>query len=217
MARQIGYAYTRKDKVFAEFDFDTALYTLKESHSSKGGIYKVGIYKDGQKVYKIDMSREQINRIKSNKGLANINFLSAEGFENFIETNYVNREFNEENFKKFFVGYYDKDEKGKEVWKQGGFLKRYGFLDTKEGFIGEVKYTSYLISLLPDFLLENLYEENKLNFQKVYKYELVLSTLDEDDVRQEQKNMVEGIKAQALQYLNVHEIPFKTKEEFMSQ
>lgn len=221
MVRQTGLGYTRKDKIFAEFDFDEASYVLKESHSSKGGIYKVGIYKNGEKLYKIDMSREQINRIKENKGLANVKFLDAEGFENFVETNYLNREFNEANFRKYFVGYNEliKTEEGmKEVWRDGSFLTRYGFLEREvKGYEGEVSYTSYLISMLPDYLLENLYRENKRDFEKVYRYEVVITSNEEKSSRPKQIETIDSIQAQALQYLNVHNIPFKTKEEFMSQ
>ena len=214
MVRTTGLGYTRKDKIFAEFDFDSTQYVFKESHSSKGGVYKVGIYKDGEKLYKIDMSREQINRIKENKGLANINFISAEGFESFIESNYINREFNEENFIKYFVGGIDKETK---KWKEGDFLRRFKYLEKENGFSGEVRYTSYLISLLPPEQLENFYRNNKREFERIYRYEAPLSLSEDSQARKTAMSKIDSIKAQALQYLNVHNIDYMEKEEFLGQ
>lgn len=214
MPRTTGLGYTRKDKIFAEFDFDTTHYVFKESHTSKGGVYKVGIYKDGEKLYKIDMTREQINRIKENKGLANIKFISAEGFESFIESNYVYREFNEENFVKYFVGGIDKETKN---WKEGDFLRRFKHLEDENGYAGEVRYTSYLISLLPSEQLENFYRDNRREFERIYRYETPLSLGEDSQAKQTAMSKIDSIKAQALQYLNVHNIDYMSKEEFIRQ
>ena len=213
MARQTGLGYTRKDKIFAEFDFDTSFYTLKETHSSKNGLYKVRLYRDGERLYTIDMTRDQINRIKENKGLASINFMDAEGFEKFIENNYLNRKFNADNFRKYFTGY----ENAYGDWEEGTFLRRFEYLENNAGFEGEVQYTSYLISLLPDSQLENLYRENKRDFEKIYKYEVALTLNEQEENQNKAMDRISRIKAQALQYLNVHNIEYETKAEFIGE
>ena len=211
MVRTTGLGYTRRDKIFAEFDFDTAQYVFKESHTSKNGVYKVGIYKDGEKVFKVDMTREQINRIKENKGIANVKFIDEAGFESFIENNYLNREFNEQGFIKYFVGYEDANGE----WQEGTFINRFRYLENEPGFDGEVSYTSYLISLLPPSQIENLYRNNKRDFEKIYRYEVALTLNESEKAKQENMERISSIKAQALQYLNVHNIDYDSKEEFI--
>ena len=75
MTRIKGYGYTRKDKVFAEFEGESGTYFFKESHSSHKGVYDIGIYNpEGKKIFKLKMSREQMNKLKSGESIANIDF-----------------------------------------------------------------------------------------------------------------------------------------------
>lgn len=196
-----GLGYTRKDKVFAEFDIEGSHYTFKESHSSKKGLYKIGIYSGNEKVYNIYMGREQINRIKDNKGIAGINFLSEEGFKHWIEETYINREFDPKRFNKHF---------------QGWFINRFDFLQDKGYFKNsEVDYVSYLVSEVPESLLESLYRENKIEFSKTFKYnELYITSDQETEVFNKYKDMIDGIKREVEIYLNQHGIDYMSIEEF---
>ena len=160
-----GLGYTRKDKIFAEFYIDGSFYTFKEKHTSKKGYYDVGIYRDGTQAFKIGMSREQINRIKENKGIAGINFQSEQGFIDWINANYLDREFNEKAFRQHF-----------ETW----YLDRFLFL--QEGNNTDVEYISYLMSLLPSDVLESFYRNNRKDLQRTFKYLDIGSTTESSEL-----------------------------------
>lgn len=193
-----GLGYTRRDKVFAEFDIEGSHYTFKESHSSKKGLYKIGIYRGNEKVFNIPMSREQINRIKDNQGIANINFLSEEGFLNWINETYLEREFNEDAFRHHF-----------ESW----FIDRFIHLQTNDN--PTVEYITYLMGKVPDTLLENFYRNNKVDLSKTFKYpDIYISASGEKAVRKSNMEMIDRIEAELKQYLNVHNIDYMDMDSF---
>lgn len=198
MPKITGLGYTRKDKVFAEFEIDGSFYTFKESHTSKNRLYQVGIYKDGNKLYKVDMGREQINRIKENKGIANIEFLSAKGFEDWIENNYFAQPFKVEQFQQHF-----------ETW----FIDRFKFLQTEDD--PQVEYISYLMGSVPQTMLESFYSQNKVDLAKTFRYLDVAYTAEAEEARNERyQAMLDRIEAELKQYMNTHDIDYMTKEEF---
>ena len=193
-----GLGYTRKDKVFAEFDIEGSHYTFKETHDSKKGLYKVGIYRGNNKVFNIRMEREQINRIKENKGIANIDFSSEEGFLNWIDETYLQREFREEAFRKHFSSY---------------FIDRFNYLQSDDN--PQIEYISYLMGNVPDYLLENFYNNNKVDLAKTFKYtEVYVSKESEERVNQRYREMMDRIEAELKQYLNVHNIDYMDIKTF---
>lgn len=198
MPKITGLGYTRRDKVFAEFEIDGSFYTFKESHSSKNRLYKVGIYKDGNKLYKIDMDREQINRIKENKGIANIEFLSAKGFEDWVENNYFAQTFRTEQFQQHF-----------KTW----FVDRFKFLQTDED--PQVEYISYLMSNVPQHMLEDFYNQNKVDLSKTFRYLDIVYTSEAEEARNlKYQQMLDRIEAELKQYMNVHNIEYLDDVEF---
>lgn len=198
MPKITGLGYTRRDKVFAEFEIDGSIYTFKESHSSKNRLYKVGIYKDGNKLYKIDMDREQINRIKDNKGIANIEFLSAKGFEDWVENNYFAQTFRAKQFQEHF-----------ETW----FIDRFKFLQTEDD--PQVEYISYLMGNVPQHLLEDFYNQNKVDLSKTFRYLDIAYTSEAEEARNlKYQQMLDRIEAELKQYMNVHGIEYLDKDNF---
>lgn len=198
MPKITGLGYTRRDKVFAQFELDGSFYTFKESHTSKNKLYKVGIYQDGKKIFKIDMDREQINRIKENKGIAGMEFLNEEGFKSWIEENYLNREFRPTDFREHFSSW---------------FLYHFKYLDTESN--PETEYVSYLMGMIPESLLENFYRENKVDLQKTFRYLEDAYTKKSEERRDTRyRDMLDSIKAQAKQYLNQNGVQYLDEESF---
>ena len=220
MTRIKGYGFTRKDKVFAEFETDSGKYLFKESHTSHKGNYSVGIYApSGKKLYEIDMTREQINKIKSGSGITNINFISEEGFNNYIRSQYVDKDFDEDKFRSFFKNHFIREYEEMNS-------EKYSYYDGKdlvEGSIEEhyVEYIAYLIDKTPSFVLENIYNENPDVFRKTFKYrdkEITKMYLySPNRAYGERFKFLDTAKAEILQTLNSRNIPYASYDEFVEQ
>lgn len=218
MAKIRGYGFTRKDKVFAEFETNVGKFTFKESHSSKDSFYKVGIYApSGEKIYNVSMSREQINRIKSGSGITNIEFTGEEGFKHFIENVYINREFNAQNFHDFYKEHFA---------SSYAFIsdKHYKITSETETLEGDVekyynRYIAYLVSLAPENVLENIYNNKRSAFTKVFNYSAYNQSLSSSE---EQRNIgsviqfLEKIEAETKQALGARGIEYLSYNEFVS-
>ena len=141
--------------------FSDNYYKLEETHRSKRGTYDINIRDEFDNiVYRIQMDREQINRIKENKGISRIDFISEEGFRSFIEYTYMGgREFNEEEFKKKFMT---------EFYENFRFLKDDFYADAEEN--GIVDYIQYLLQFIEPEDLETLYYQNAPVLATVWKY-----------------------------------------------
>lgn len=198
MPKITGLGYTRKDKIFAEFELDGSYYTFKESHTSKNKLYKVGIYQDGKKIFKIDMDREQINRIKENKGLAGMEFLNEEGFKKWIENTYIQREFKPDKFQEHFKGW---------------FIDRFQFLQSEDD--PQVEYISYLMGMVPENLLENFYRNNKVDLSRTFRYTKAFITVEDmESTYALYGDMLDRIEAELKQYLNQNGLNYIDKKSF---
>lgn len=225
MTRIRGYGFTRKDKVFAEFETDSGKYLFKESHSSKKGIYNIGIYNPaGDKVYNIKMNREQMNRIKTGSGISRIDFLSEEGFNNYIKAQYINRDFDEQSFKDFFKYHFVREYEGLNNEYYYYYTGKNGEEGTRiEGVIDEyyIQYMAYLVDKSPNFVLENIYNERPDMFIKTFHY---------TDVDYEKAYLQDNAKgygyrfqfldkarAEILQNLNARGVNYLSYDEFVKQ
>lgn len=218
MVRIRGYGYTKKDKTFAEFETNIGKFTFKESHSSKDSFYKVGIYApSGEKIYTVEMTREQINRIKSGEGITNIEFTGEEGFKNFIENVYVNRDFNSKNFHDFF----EKHFASSYAFISNSYYKISSEGSTYEGIVGAHynEYIAYLVSLAPENILENIYNNKRTAFTKAFNYSVYsISTTESEKMRNVGAVMtfLEKIEAETKQALGARGIDYYSYEEFVS-
>lgn len=198
MPKITGLGYTRRDKIFAEFEIDGSIYTFKESHTSKNKLYKIGIYQDGKKIFKIDMDREQINRIKENKGIAGMEFLNEEGFKSWVEKTYLEREFNVDKFQEHFSGW---------------FIDRFQFLQSDAD--PQVEYISYLMGMVPPSLLENFYRNNRVDLSRTFRYTKEFFTLEDmESTYALYEDMLDRIESELKQYLNQNGINYIDRTGF---
>ena len=214
MAKIRGYGFTRKDKVFAEFETNVGKFTFKESHSSRDGYYKVGVYDpSGNKVYNVGMTREQINRIKSGSGITNIEFTGEEGFKHFIENVYLNKDFNAENFHNFFENHFAKSYAfiSDSYYK----IKDYeGIVDTHYN-----EYIAYLVSLAPLNILDNIYNNKRTAFSKVFNYNAFNQSLTESEKAHNVGSVMmflEKVEAETKQALGARGIEYLSYDEFVN-
>lgn len=218
MTRIRGYSFTRKDKVFAEFETNVGKFTFKESHSSKKGYYKVGIYApSGEKIYNVQMNREQINKIKEGSGITNINFMSEEKFKNYIENTYINRDFDEENFSDFFTYHFSRSYQ----FIANTDYVRYSEGETLTGHVDQYynRYIAYLMSIAPKNILENIYRNDRKNFQKTFKYREYGINLEKSEKAVnvgKVMEFLESIEAQVKQALGASGVDYMSYDEFVS-
>lgn len=217
MVRIRGYNYRTKDKVFAEFETNIGKFTFKESHTSKDSFYKVGIYApSGEKIYTVGMTREQINKIKGGEGITNIEFTGEEGFKNFIENVYLNRDFNSKNFHDFFE---------KHFASSYAFISNSQYKISSEGstYEGVVEahyneYIAYLVSLAPENILENIYNNKRTAFTKAFNYSAYsISTSKDEKMRNVGAviQFLEKIEAETKQALGARGIEFMDYSDFV--
>lgn len=220
MTRIKGYGFTRKDKVFAEYEGETGKYLFKESHSSHKGLYNIGIYNpQGEKVFKISMTREQINRIKGGKGIGNIDFFSEEGFNNYIRATYVDKDFDEQRFRSFFKEHFIREYQG---MNNEDFYYYNNEGDRIEGTVDEfyAEYLAYLVDKSPGFILENIYNETPDVFVKTFHYtDKDYETAYLQDTSKGygyRYKFLDSAKAQILQALNTRNIDYMSYDEFVA-
>ena len=219
MTRIKGYGFTRKDKVFAEYEGETGKYLFKESHSSHKGLYDIGIYNpQGEKVFKISMTREQINRIKGGKGIGNIDFFSEEGFNNYMKATYVDNDFDEERFRRFVKEHFVREYQG----MNNEDFYYYNGSERVEGTIDEfyAEYLAYLVDKSPGFILENIYNESPDVFVKTFHYtDKDYETAYLQDTSKGygyRYKFLDSAKAQILQALNTRNIDYMSYDEFVA-
>lgn len=186
-------------------DFEDNSFILKETHRSKRGTYDVSI-KDifGNYLYTVEMDREQINRIKQNKGISKIDFISEEGFKSFIEYTYLGgREFSEEQFKDKFVD---------EFYNNFKFLKEDYYSEANENNI--IDYIQYLTSMVDTEDLEELYYQNAQVFSTVWKYNKEGYGEEQIENAKDLVNKLDKIRAELEIFLKSKGRRFLSKKDF---
>ena len=203
----------KKEDIFGEFETSNGKYFFKQSHSSKDSLYKVGIHfydtstHTIKKVYTISMPKDTIKGIKSGTSISKIDFFDEEGFINYIENTYVYKEFNQKNFSDFFSDH---------------FSRAYAFMNNAIIEGGHTKdylanYISYLVSLAPSNILENIYRSRPDAFRKTFRYTEYQITLTQDEKIKRNTNVLsflDTVMAQIQQALNVYGIEYQSYEEF---
>ena len=197
MPRIRGYSFTRKDKVFADIETESGKYLFKETHRSKNKLYDINLVTPDGKTIKLHMGREQINKIKEGSSITKINFISEEGFLNYIDAQYLNREFNQEQFKKAFMGRYQYE---------------YGWADSDTG---NSAYLDYLLSLMTPEQMEELYYSNPLEFTSGYKYpEPRKSSTEEDTIKSRIQSQTATYIREAQSILEKNSVLYTQFENF---
>ena len=206
MARIRRWSNSDKEEL-GRIVFDDNTIILKETHRSLRGTYDVSI-KDifGNYLYTIQMDREQINRIKENKGISKIDFISEEGFRSFIEYTYLGgREFNDEEFKDKFID---------NFYENFKFLKNSQYEDANED--GIVDYITYLTQFVTTSELEELYYQNSQVFGVVWKYNVEGYGQEQVDNARITVQKLEKVATEIQLYLNARGVNYLTKDEYMS-
>ena len=214
-----GYDFRQSKGIIGEIEFENNTYYFKESHSSKSGTYKVGIFdKYGNRLKNITADRATINKMKNNLGLGAINFQTEEGFKNFFDKIY-GREFDPQLFKEQFI------DKFKERYE---WTDNIAFTYTKDGEqkFGKIKagrsgYIAYLLSLAPTWSLENIYTSQRKYFSALWHYgdfdEALSGSLDLSTQNQNRANIsksMDAIEAEVKTTLKGQGIKFMSYTEF---
>ena len=148
-----------------------------------------------------------------------LTFFSEEGFKNYIQATYIDKDFDEERFRDFFKQHFIRE------YKELNNEDFYYYNENKSLITGTfdeyyIEYMAYLVDQAPDFILENIYNEKPEAFTKIFHYtdkDISKLYITSGPARSygERYRFLDSAKAQILQSLNARNINYMSYEEFV--